>query len=127
MSKTYVILGRDNYPGAPIREICRCNGRADDIKNALTVFKEIGPLGTLIPRFNHVEILDLTPVKKAVAQMRHPDRNIRFLPDKTANQLLAVLQQIDAMRADNGDEAAQGPSAQARPSLSQRNSEAEQP
>ena len=55
----YVIMARENYPGAAIKELCRCNGRPYDIKDALSNFKVLGPLGTPIPKYNHVQILEL--------------------------------------------------------------------
>ena len=52
-------MARENYPGAPIKEICRCHAWAKDIKNALVGLLEPGPLGTPIPKYNHVQILEL--------------------------------------------------------------------
>ena len=121
-------MARENYPGANIKEVCRCNGSAIDIRNALYDFTVLGACGTPIHKYNHVEILDLAPRKKASAQMKKPIRNIDAFSGKpSANQILDVLLQVDAMRAgSNGEQAAQGPAAEARPPLSQRQSEAEQ-
>ena len=73
----YVIMACENYPGVPIKEICRCHAWAKDIKNALVGWHEPGPLGTPIPKYNHVEILDRT--KETAAQMNNPQANIRTL------------------------------------------------
>ena len=129
MSRGYVIMARENYPGASIKEICRCNGNAADIRNALADYTVTGSQGTRIYKFNHVEIMEVSArkPKEARAQMKKPMRNIHELSGKPdANQLLSVFDQIDAMRAANGEQAAQGPAAQARPPLPQRQSEAEQ-
>jgi hypothetical protein len=65
--------------------------------------------------------------KEVRAQMKRPIRNINDFSGKpSANQIACVLEQIDAMRAADGDQAAQGPTAEERPPLSQRQSEAEQ-
>jgi len=124
--KRYVIMAKENYPGATIKEICRCNSNPNDIRNALADYTVTGALGGTIFKYNHVEILDISK-KQVGAQMKKPDRNImRLLPDKTANQLLAVLQQVDAMRAGDGErEAAPRATSEERPTLPQRQSEAE--
>jgi len=138
MSRTYVIMAKENYPGATIKEICRCNGNAQDIRNALSDYTVTGSQGTRIYKFNHVEILEVSARKprEARAQMKKPMKNIHAHSGKPdANQLKTVFDQIDvmrkihddAMRAADGEQAAQGPAAQARPSLSQRKLEAEQP
>ena len=138
MSRTYVIMAKENYPGATIKEICRCNGNAQDIRNALADYTVTGSQGTRIYKFNHVEILEVSARKprEARAQMKKPMKNIHAHSGKPdANQLKTVFDQIDvmrkihddAMRAADGEQAAQGPAAQARPSLSQRKLEAEQP
>ena len=36
----YVIMARENYPGAMIKEICRCGAWPENIKNALIAFHE---------------------------------------------------------------------------------------
>ena len=126
--KRYVIMAKENYPGATIKEICRCNSNPNDIRNALADYTVTGSLGTRIYKYNHIEILDVSPKKprEARAQMKKPMRNIHELSGKPdANQLLSVFAQIDAMRAANGEQAAQGPAAQARPPLPQRKLEAE--
>ena len=127
--KGSVIMARENWPGAPIKEICRCNGFAEDIRNALVDYTITGSQGTRIHKYNHVEILEVSVRKprEERAQMKKTIRNIHELSGKPdANQLLSVFAQIDAMRAANGEQAAQGPAAQARPPLSQRKPEAEQ-
>ena len=126
--KRYVIMAKENYPGATIKEICRCNSNPGDIRNALADYTVTGSQGTRIYKYNHVEILEISPRKKteACAQMKKAIRNVDSFSGKpSANQIASVLEQIDAMRAANGEQAAQGPAAQARPSLSQRKSEAE--
>lgn len=124
----YVIMGRENWPGAPIKEICRCDARPHDIKNALVAFKEIGPCGTLIPKYSHVQIMNAYK-QKAGAQMKQPNSNVVCIPaseqTKTIANLQTIFAQIDAMRADNGKQAAQGSAAQARPTLPIGQSEAE--
>ena len=125
--RRYVIMARENYPGANIKEVCRCNGSAIDIRNALYDYTVLGACGTPIHKYNHVEILDLAPRKKASAQMKKPMRNIHELSGKPdANQLLTVMLQIDAMRAANG-EAAQGPAAESGKPLPIGQSEANKP
>ena len=126
----YVIMAKENYPGATIKEICRCNSNPGDIRNALADYTVTGSQGTRIYKYNHVEILKVSGIKRkeASAQMKKPIRNVDDFSGKpSANQIASVLEQIDAMRAANGEQAAQGPAAQARPSLSQRKLEAEQP
>ena len=127
--KRYVIMAKENYPGAVIREICRCNGNAQDIRNALADYTVTGSQGTRIYKFNHVEILEVSPRKKkeARAQMKKAIRNVDSFSGKpSANQIASVLEQIDAMRAANGEQAApQGQATQDRAALSQRKSEAE--
>jgi hypothetical protein len=128
--KRYVILAKENYPGATIKEICRCETNAKVIRDALADYTVTGSQGTRIYKFNHVEILEVSArkPKEARAQMKKPIKNIdNFSGKPSANQIAYILEQIDAMRAANGEQAAQGPAAQARPSLSQRKSEAEQP
>jgi len=129
--KRYVIMAKENYPGAVIREICRCNGNAQDIRNALADYTVTGSQGTRIYKFNHVEILEVSPRKKkeARAQMKKAIRNVDSFSGKpSANQIASVLEQIDAMRAGNGEQAApQGQATQDRAALSQRKTEAEQP
>ena len=136
MSRTYVIMAKENYPGATIKEICRCNGNAQDIRNALSDYTVTGSQGTRIYKFNHVEILEVSArkPKEARAQMKKPMKNIHAHSGKPdANQLKTVFDQIDvmrkihddAMRAADGEQAAQGPAAQARPPLPQRKLEAE--
>ena len=136
--KGSVIMARENWPGAPIKEVCRCNGFAEDIRNALADYTITGSQGTRIHKYNHVEIIDVSvkKQKEARAQMKKPMKNIHAHSGKPdANQLKTVFDQIDvmrkihddAMRAADGEQAAQGPAAQARPSLSQRKLEAEQP
>jgi len=126
--KRYVIMAKENYPGATIKEICRCNGNAQDIRNALADYTVTGSHGTRIYKYNHVEILELSARKRkdTSAQMKKPIRNIHDHSGKPdANQLLSVFAQIDAMRAANGEQAAQGQAEEARPPLSQRKPEAE--
>jgi thioredoxin-like negative regulator of GroEL len=61
--------------------------------------------------------------------MKKAIRNVDSFSGKpSANQIASVLDQIDAMRAGNGEQAApQGQATQDRPALSQRKTEAEQP
>ena len=129
--KRYVIMARENWPGAVMREICRCNSNAGDIRNALADYTVTGSQGTRIYKFNHVEILEVSPRKKkeARAQMKKAIRNVDSFSGKpSANQIASVLEQIDAMRAGNGEQAApQGQATQDRAALSQRKTEAEQP
>jgi len=106
--KGSVIMARENWPGAPIKEVCRCNGFAEDIRNALADYTITGSQGTRIHKYNHVEILDVSPKKQKEpsAQMKKPIRNIHDHSGKPdANQLLTVFTQIDAMRAANGEQA----------------------
>ena len=127
----YVIMAKENYPGATIKEICRCNSNPGDIRNALADYTVTGSQGTRIYKFNHVEILEVSPRKKkeARAQMKKAIRNVDSFSGKpSANQIASVLEQIDAMRAGNGEQAApQGQATQDRAALSQRKTEAEQP
>jgi len=132
MSRSYVIMARENYPGANIKEICRCNGNANDIRNALADYTVTGSQGTRIYKYNHVEILEVSArkQKEARAQMKNPRSNIKRIPaseePKTIANLQAIFTQIDAMRAGNGEQAApQGPATQDRAALSQRKPEAE--
>jgi len=129
--KRYVIMAKENYPGAVIREICRCETNAKVIRDALADYTVTGSQGTRIYKFNHVEILEISPRKKteACAQMKKAIRNVDSFSGKpSANQIASVLEQIDAMRAGNGEQAApQGQATQDRPALSQRKTEAEQP
>jgi len=113
--RRYVIMARENYPGANIKEVCRCNGSAIDIRNALYDFTVLGACGTPIHKYNHVEILDLAPRKKASAQMKKPIRNVDSFSGKpSANQIAYVLEQIDAMRAADGEQAQRALSDPAR-------------
>ena len=127
--KRYVIMAKENYPGATIKEICRCETNAKVIRDALADFTVTGSQGTRIYKFNHVEILELSPRKprEARAQMKKPIRNVDTFSGKpSANQIASVLDQIDAMRAGNGEQTApQGQATQDRAALSQRKSEAE--
>ena len=128
--KRYVIMAKENYPGATIKEICRCDTNAKVIRDALADYTVTGSQGTRIYKFNHVEIIDVSPKKprEARAQMKKAIRNFDAFSGKpSANQIAYVLEQLDAMRAANGEQAAQGPAAQDRPPLSQRKPEAEQP
>lgn len=59
----YVIVARENYPGAPIKEICRCNSWPADLKNALMDYTVTGSLGTAIRKYAHVQILDKAPAQ----------------------------------------------------------------
>ena len=127
--KRYVIMAKENYPGAVIREICRCETNAKVIRDALADYTVTGSQGTRIYKFNHVEILEISPRKKteACAQMKKAIRNVDSFSGKpSANQIASVLEQIDAMRAGNGEQAApQGQAEEAGPSLSQRKPEGE--
>jgi len=134
--KRYVIMAKENYPGATIKEICRCETNAKVIRDALADYTVTGSQGTRIYKFNHVEILEVSArkPKEARAQMKKPMKNIHAHSGKPdANQLKTVFDQIDvmrkihddAMRAADGEQAAQGPAAQARPPLPQRKLEAE--
>ena len=126
--KFYVILAKENWPGAVIREICRCETNAKVIRDALADYTVTGSQGTRIYKFNHVEILEVSARKprEARAQMKKPIRNVDDFSGKpSANQIAYVLEQIDAMRAANGEQAAQGQAEEARPPLSQRKPEAE--
>jgi len=129
--KRYVIMAKENYPGAVIREICRCETNAKVIRDALADYTVTGSQGTRIYKFNHVEILEISPRKKteACAQMKKAIRNVDSFSGKpSANQIASVLEQIDAMRAGNGEQAApQGQATQDRAALSQRKTEVEQP
>jgi len=129
----YVIMARENWPGAVMREICRCNSNAGDIRNALADYTVTGSQGTRIYKYNHVEILKVSVRKQREqkgeegAQMKRPIRNVDDFSGKpSANQIACVLEQIDAMRAGNGEQAAQGPAAEARPPLPIGKSEIEQ-
>ena len=127
--KRYVIMAKENYPGAVIKEICRCETNAKVIRDALADYTVTGSQGTRIYKFNHVEILEISPRKKteACAQMKKAIRNVDSFSGKpSANQIASVLDQIDAMRAGNGEQAApQGQATQDRAALSQRKPEAE--
>ena len=129
--KRYVILAKENWPGAVIREICRCETNAKVIRDALADFTVTGSQGTRIYKFNHVEILEISPRKKREkgAQMKKAIRNVDSFSGKpSANQIANVLDQIDAMRAGNGEQTApQGQATQDRAALSQRKTEVEQP
>jgi len=126
--KGSVIMARENWPGAPVKEVCRCNGFAEDIRNALADYTVTGSQGTRIHKYNLVEIIDVSrrKPKEASAQMKKPMRNIHDHSGKPdANQLLSVFAQVDAMRAANGEQAAPGATSEERPPLPQRQSEAE--
>ena len=130
--KGSVIMARENWPGAPIKEVCRCNGFAEDIRNALADYTITGSQGTRIHKYNHVEIIDVSvkKPKEASAQMKKPERKMlrKLSNENMAANLVDVFDQIDAMRAANGEQAApQRPATQDRPALSQRKTEAEQP
>jgi hypothetical protein len=114
----YVIMARENYPGAQIREICRTSSYPKDIRNALADYTVTGSQGTRIHKYNHVEILTITR-HKTVAQMKKPKSNVKPFAqsEHMVKNLLVVFGQIDAMRADDGEQTAQGPAAQARPPL----------
>ena len=127
--KRYVIMAKENYPGAVIREICRCETNAKVIRDALADFTVTGSQGTRIYKFNHVEIMEVSVrrQREAGAQMKKAIRNVDSFSGKpSANQIASVLDQIDAMRAGNGEQAAQGPAAEARPPLPIGKSEIEQ-
>jgi hypothetical protein len=114
--KRYVIMAKENYPGASIKEICRCDTNAKVIRDALADYTVTGSQGTRIYKFNHVEILEVSArkPKEARAQMKKPMRNTNDHSGKPdANQLLSVFTQIDAMRAANGAQAQ--PAAQSDP------------
>jgi len=127
--KRYVIMAKENYPGAVIKEICRCETNAKVIRDALADFTVTGSQGTRIYKFNHVEIMEVSVrrQREAGAQMKKAIRNVDSFSGKpSANQIADVLDQIDAMRAGNGEQAApQGQATQDRAALSQRKSEAE--
>ena len=127
--KRYVIMAKENYPGAVIKEICRCETNAKVIRDALADFTVTGSQGTRIYKFNHVEIMEVSARKQreAGAQMKKAIRNVDSFSGKpSANQIASVLDQIDAMRAGNGEQTApQGQATQDRAALSQRKSEAE--
>ena len=103
-------MARENWPGAPIKEICRCNGYAEDIRNALADYTVTGSQGTRIYKYNHVEIIDVSrKQREASAQMKKPIKNIDDFSGKpSANQIAYVLEQVDAMRAANGQQAQKG-------------------
>ena len=127
--KRYVIMAKENYPGAVIREICRCETNAKVIRDALADYTVTGSQGTRIYKFNHVEIMEVSVrrQREAGAQMKKAIRNVDSFSGKpSANQIASVLDQIDAMRAGNGEQTApQGQATQDRAALSQRKSEAE--
>ena len=127
--KRYVIMAKENYPGAVIKEICRCETNAKVIRDALADFTVTGSQGTRIYKFNHVEIMEVSVrrQREAGAQMKKAIRNVDSFSGKpSANQIASVLDQIDAMRAGNGEQTApQGQATQDRAALSQRKSEAE--
>ena len=129
--KRYVIMAKENYPGAVIKEICRCETNAKVIRDALADYTVTGSQGTRIYKFNHVEIMEVSARKprEASAQMKKAIRNVDSFSGKpSANQIASVLEQIDAMRAANGEQAApQGQATQDRAALSQRKTEVEQP
>ena len=79
--KRYVIMAKENYPGATIKEICRCDTNAKVIRDALADYTVTGSQGTRIYKFNHVEILEVSArkPKEARAQMKKPMRNIHEL------------------------------------------------
>ena len=106
----YVIMARENWPGAVMREICRCNSNAGDIRNALADYTVTGSQGTRIYKYNHVEIIDVSrKQREASAQMKKPIKNIDDFSGKpSANQIAYVLEQVDAMRAANGQQAQKG-------------------
>ena len=115
--KRYVIMAKENYPGAVLREICRCDTNAKVIRDALADYTVTGSQGTRIYKFNHVEILELSPRKprEARAQMKKPIRNVDSFSGKpSANQIAYVLEQIDAMRAADGEQAQRALSDPAR-------------
>ena len=109
--KSYVIMAKENYPGATIKEICRCNGNAKVIRDALADYTVTGSQGTRIYKFNHVEIMEVSARKprEARAQMKKLIRNVDSFSGKpSANQIAYVLEQVDAMRAANGQQAQKG-------------------
>lgn len=130
MSNRYVIMARENYPGAQIREVCRTTCHPKDIRNALADYTVTGALGTRIHKYNHVEIMKVSRTRQegTVAQMKKPDWNVKPLSDDAlAAKLVHVFRQIDAMRADtDGEQTAQGQAEEARPPLQIRQPEAEQ-
>jgi len=65
--------------------------------------------------------------KEDSAQMKKAIKNVDSFSGKpSANQIADVLEQVDAMRAGNGEQAApQGQAEEAGPSLSQRKPEGE--
>lgn len=77
----YVIVARENYPGATMKEICRCNRWPNDIKNALVAYTEPGALGTPIPKYAYVEIIKLTP---------NPRPRKCMIPTKTSSPLFSA-------------------------------------
>ena len=92
----YVIMAKENYPGATIKEICRCNSNPGDIRNALADYTVTGSQGTRIYKYNHVEILKVSGIKRkeASAQMKKPIRNVDDFSGKpSANQIASVLEQ----------------------------------
>jgi len=106
--KRYVIMAKENYPGATIKEICRCETNAKVIRDALADYTVTGSQGTRIYKYNHVEIIDVSvkKQKEARAQMKKPIRNVDSFSGKpSANQIAYVLEQIDAMRAADGEQA----------------------
>lgn len=60
-------MARENWPGAPLKEVCRCNGYAEDIRNALADYTVTGSQGTAIHKYNHVEIIDVSRRRKKEA------------------------------------------------------------
>lgn len=116
MRNRYVIMARENYPGAQIREVCRCDSNPKDLRNALADYTVTGALGTRIHKFNHVEILTISR-QRTDAQMKNPGKNVKPRPEMLAN-LLCVFSQIDTIRADSdGKPAAQGAAPQERAPL----------
>ena len=106
--KRYVIMAKENYPGATIKEICRCETNAKVIRDALADYTVTGSQGTRIYKFNHVEIMEVSARKprEARAQMKKLIRNVDSFSGKpSANQIAYVLEQIDAMRAADGEQA----------------------
>ena len=91
----YVIMAKENYPGATIKEICRCNSNPGDIRNALADYTVTGSQGTRIYKYNHVEILKVSGIKRkeTSAQMKKPIRNVDSFSGKpSANQIAYVLE-----------------------------------
>ena len=72
----YVIMARENYPGAQIKEICRCHAWPADIKNALMDYTVTGALGTRIHKYNHVEILDLAVKRERKPRKTAPNGSV---------------------------------------------------